>query len=180
MRRRTHAIGLTLLELLIALAIAALLLMLSVPAYRAWIADLELRDRVEALVFAMGFARGEAIKRNKGRVNLCHSADGVQCADSGGWENGWLVYADTNHNGELDDDETVLRVQGRGPAGNHGKRQQPGRGLCFLQCRRPDPHDQRRAADGHLHGMPLGQKAVDVILANGGRVRVDRTRRVCP
>ena len=180
MRKRTHAVGLTLLELLAALAIAALLLVLSVPAYRAWIADLELRDRVEALVFAMGFARGEAIKRNKGRVNLCHSADGVQCADSGGWETGWLVYADTNDNGELDDDETVLRVQGAARPGITVRGNRPVEDYVSYNA-----VGQTRMINGALQMGTFtvcrsGQNAVDIILANGGRVRVDRTRRVCP
>lgn len=178
MRDRTPAGGLTLLELLAALAIAALLLLLSLPAYRAWIADLEVRDRVEALVFAMGFARGEAIKRN-GRVNLCHSADGAQCADSGGWETGWLVYADANQNGELDAGETVIRVQGAARPGITVRGNRPVEDYVSYTA-----VGQTRMISGALQMGTFtvcrsGQNAVDVILANGGRVRVDRTRRVC-
>jgi type IV fimbrial biogenesis protein FimT len=179
MCKRTQAGGLTLLELLAALAIAALLLLLSVPAYHAWIADLELRDRVEALVFAMGFARGEAIKRN-GRVNLCHSADGARCATTGGWETGWLVYVDTNHNGDLDAGEPVIRVQGAARPGITVRGNRPVEDYVSYNA-----VGQTRMANGALQMGTFtvcrsGQKAVDVILANGGRVRVNRTGRVCP
>ncbi|MEO8754076.1 MAG: prepilin-type N-terminal cleavage/methylation domain-containing protein, partial [Casimicrobiaceae bacterium] len=44
------AAGFTLVELLIALAIGAILLLLALPSYRAWIADVEVRHHVQALV----------------------------------------------------------------------------------------------------------------------------------
>jgi prepilin-type N-terminal cleavage/methylation domain-containing protein len=46
MARRHASSGLTLLELLIALAIGGVLLVIAVPSYRAWVADLEMRVRI--------------------------------------------------------------------------------------------------------------------------------------
>lgn len=181
-RHRRHcpcAPGYTLLDLLVAIAVGALLLLLAVPSYRAWIADAELRDRVEALVNALSLARAEAIKRDA-RVNLCHSADGVQCAAIGGWETGWLVYADANRNGELDDDETVIRVEG------------PARPGITMQGNRPVADYVSYTGLGHTRMINgalqmgtfaicrTGTNATDVVLANGGRVRVNRTSRPCP
>ncbi len=176
--RAASAAGFTVVELMIALAIGAVLLLMAVPSYRAWIADVEVRHHVQALVEALSLARAEAIKRN-GRVNLCHSADGLQCADAGSWETGWLVYGDANHNGELDDDETVIRVEG--PA-------KPG---ITVRGNRPVEDYVSYTAVGHtrmINGALQmgtftvcrpGHNAVDVVLANGGRVRVNRTKLPC-
>jgi type IV fimbrial biogenesis protein FimT len=179
MRDRPSCRGVTLLELMVALAIAGALLMLTPRLYRAWIADVELRSRVEALVNAMAFARSEALKRNV-RVNLCHSADGVQCAPSGGWEAGWLVYADDNRNGELDDGEQVIRVEGAAQPGITVRGNRP-----VVDYVSYNEYGHTRMASGALQMGTFtvcrsGQKAVDVVLANGGRVRVSRTGRTCP
>src|SRR4051812_26440164 len=94
-RMPTRVEGFTLIELLVTFVIAGLLLVLATPAYHAWIADMELRDRVEALVGAMSFARAEAIKHNS-RVDLCPSADGLNCSIGGRWEDGWIMFSDDN------------------------------------------------------------------------------------
>jgi type IV fimbrial biogenesis protein FimT len=171
--------GFTLLELVAGLAIAAVVAALGLPGYRAYIADLELRDRVEALVEAMSFARAEAVKRGI-RVNLCPTADGVHCADDGRWEIGWLLFADASGDGERDPDEPVIRREG------------PARPGITVRGNRPVAHyvsytvyGQTRMANGALQMGTFtvcrqGARAVDVVLANGGRVRVDRTRAVCP
>jgi type IV fimbrial biogenesis protein FimT len=179
MRERTPCRGLTLLELAVALALAAALIVLGGPMYQAWIADIELRNRVDALVNAMAFARGEALKRN-GRVNLCHSPDGAQCADAGGWEGGWLVYADDNGNGELDGDEPVIRVEAAAERGITVRGNRPVADYVSYT-----EHGHTRMANGALQMGTFtvcrpGRDAIEVVLANGGRVRVSRTGRACP
>lgn len=63
MLKRRH--GFSLIELLIALAIAALVLMLGVPSIKAWLANLKVRSASEAFLDGMQLARNEAIKRNE-------------------------------------------------------------------------------------------------------------------
>lgn len=177
MHRRSP--GFTLLDLLVSLAIGALLLGLGVPGYRAWIADMELRDRVEALVEAMSYARAEAIKRGQ-RVNLCPTRDGAHCATDGRWEAGWLLFADANHDGDRDDDETIVRREGPAPRGITVRGNRPVAGYVSYTA-----FGQTRMVSGALQMGTFticraGARAVDVVLANGGRVRVDRTRAACP
>ena len=179
MRHRPNCRGVTLLELMVGLVIAGVLLLLVPRLYLAWIADVELRNRVDALVNAMAFARAEALKRST-RVNLCHSTDGVQCAPSGGWETGWLVYADDNRNGELDDGEQVIRVEAAAERGITVRGNRPVEDYVSY-----NEHGHTRLANGALQMGTFtvcrsGQYAVDVVLANGGRVRVSRTGRGCP
>ena len=155
MDRPKGALGLTLLEILIALLIGGILLMLGVPGYRAWIADLEMRDRIEALVVTMSRARAEAIKR-QARVALCPSSDGRRCPASGRWEDGWIVFADHNDDGDRDADETIVAVEPPSWPGNHHSRQQARVAVRFVHELRADPHDQRRVADGDAHRVPAG------------------------
>jgi type IV fimbrial biogenesis protein FimT len=72
--------GMTLIELMIGLAIAAILLLLAAPAYRDFIANTNVRNAAENTVAGLRQARAEAVKRN-GQVQL-----GL---DAGGWSIYW-------------------------------------------------------------------------------------------
>ncbi len=56
--------GFTLIELMIALAIAALLAILAMPGYSLWIADGQIRNAAESIASGLRYAQGEAIKQN--------------------------------------------------------------------------------------------------------------------
>ena len=122
-RSRLASRGFTLIEMLIALAIFGILLRLGLPTYRDWIASQQLANHAHYIADTLDLARSEAIKHGY-RVNLCKSSDKRQCTDDGGWEQGWLLFVDENHSGQVDDDESVLHREG--PAGNeitmHGNR----------------------------------------------------------
>jgi type IV fimbrial biogenesis protein FimT len=178
MARRHASSGLTLLELLIALAIGGVLLVIAVPSYRAWVADLEMRDRVDALVVTMGLARAEAIKRQT-RVALCPSPDGVKCAPGGRWEDGWIVFADHNDDGDRDADEIIVAVEPRSRPGITIRGNKP-----VSQYVSWTSYGHARMTSGALQIGTLtvcrpGQRAVDIVLASAGRVRVDRTKVAC-
>jgi type IV fimbrial biogenesis protein FimT len=179
MGRPLAAAGVTLIEMLVALAIGGILLVLAVPGYRAWIADMEVRDRVEALVETLSFARAEALKRNH-RVNLCPSADLRECATNGVWETGWLIYSDADDDTAPDPDSLLIRVVG------------PARPGITIRGNRPVADYVSYTSVGHTRmrngALQMGtftvcrqgSSAIQVVLANGGRVRVDRTRIACP
>jgi type IV fimbrial biogenesis protein FimT len=56
--------GFSLIELVIAVAIAALLFVLAVPSFSAWLQNQQIRNAAEAVLNGMQLARGEAIRRN--------------------------------------------------------------------------------------------------------------------
>ncbi|MEO8655596.1 MAG: GspH/FimT family protein, partial [Ramlibacter sp.] len=62
------------------------------------------------LVSSLYLARNEAIKRN-GRVVLCKTIDGIHCAATGGWEQGWIIFHDTNNNSLREDVEPIIQHQ---------------------------------------------------------------------
>jgi len=102
-----HASGFTLLELLVAVTASLVLLLVAAPSMSAAINSMKLTSASNDLVSHMYLARSEAIKRN-GRVVLCKSSNGSTCASSGGWEQGWIVFHDTNNNGIIDGGELVI------------------------------------------------------------------------
>ena len=56
--------GVTLVELLITLAVVAVVLTLAAPAYSAWIQNTQIRSAAEPLLVGVKLARAEALKRN--------------------------------------------------------------------------------------------------------------------
>ena len=88
--RRKHAGGMTIIELMTALVIAAILMMVAIPSFRNASLGSQLSASANDLLASVQLARSEAIKRNIA-VTLCASADGSTCAGGGGWEQGWVV-----------------------------------------------------------------------------------------
>jgi type IV fimbrial biogenesis protein FimT len=101
--------GFTLIEVMIALAVLAILVSIAVPAYSTMLVNHRLAAQANGLLTALHLARSEAIKRN-GRVVVCRAVAGADaCGASGGWQGGWIVFADANNNAALDADETLIR-----------------------------------------------------------------------
>jgi type IV fimbrial biogenesis protein FimT len=108
--------GFTLVELLVALAIAAVLLTLGVPSFRSTIASSRLTSSTSDLVGSLAQARSEAIRRGV-RVTVCISNDGATCATSGNWDRGWISFVDITRSetqARVDDDENIISVTQRG------------------------------------------------------------------
>ena len=74
----------------------------------ATVRSVQLSSASNDLLAGLLMARSEAIKRN-GRVVLCKSADGISCAGTGGWEQGWIVFHDGNNNGTRDGGEEIIQ-----------------------------------------------------------------------
>jgi type IV fimbrial biogenesis protein FimT len=85
--RRRAVAGFTFIELMVVLAVAAVLMAVAAPSFN----DLILSQRAKTAAFSFVntavMARSEAIKRN---------ADVVMTANAGGWQNGWSLSAGGN------------------------------------------------------------------------------------
>jgi type IV fimbrial biogenesis protein FimT len=92
--RMANPRGFTLIELMIAIAILAILLGIAVPSFNDAALSSKLGSYANNMVASTNLARSEAIKRNTA-ITLCVSTDGTNCATTGGWEQGWIVACQT-------------------------------------------------------------------------------------
>ncbi|MEM9302583.1 MAG: GspH/FimT family pseudopilin [Pseudomonadota bacterium] len=99
--------GITLLEMLVTLAIAAVLLGLGVPSFERMLVAAELRTRSQELVFGAMRAREHAVIFRT-HVVLCPSIDGATCLAEPHWHRGWISFEDTDDDRALDPSERLI------------------------------------------------------------------------
>ena len=109
--QRSHS-GFTLAELLVVLAVTAVLAALAMPSFRDMLLRRAVAQATDAFANDMRFTRSEAVKRSW-RMGMCSLADGSTsaCSKDAKWVNGWMVFVDNNSNGTRDAGEDILRVQ---------------------------------------------------------------------
>ncbi len=158
--------GFTLLECLIAMAIAALLFGIALPAASNGLEAARACNARSELLSGLTTASTRAALTSQ-RTVLCPSLDGVQCSDSEDWSAGWIVFIDPNADRHHDPDERLLQQQGplagkvhlRSTVGRtrivfQGNGGNAGSNVSFTLC------DGRGAA-----------RAVSLVLSNAGRLR---------
>jgi len=104
--------GFTLVELMVALAVVAIMGMFAAPGLRAFVQNGKTVTQTNQLVTALNYGRSEAVKRRT-QVVICpfNSSQNACSTSSVPWDtNGWMVFADRDRDGVYDagDGDSVL------------------------------------------------------------------------
>ena len=93
--RRSHA-GFTLLELMITLVVMAIIIGAALPSFLNFFRDERQVSQINKLVFALDYARSEALKRDT-PMCACATSTGASCAatTSKDWSPGFMVFVGT-------------------------------------------------------------------------------------
>jgi len=95
--------GFTLIELMVTVAIAAVLLVVAVPSFVSFQRNSELTSATNSFVAAANAARGEAMKRGMNAM--------VVPATGTDWSTGWTVFVDQDRSGGLNTGDTTVLQQ---------------------------------------------------------------------
>lgn len=101
--------GFTLIELIVTLAIAAILTTLSFSIPKL-LRHETITSEANSLIADLSLTRSEAVKTGE-QVLICKSQDQVQCSRSGNWDEGRLIFIDKNKNYQKDPGEQIIRVR---------------------------------------------------------------------
>lgn len=109
-----HARGVTLIELMAAISIVAILSAVAVPQMGNLQRSAARTATVNDFMHSIFLARSKAVMTN-GVVSICRSIDGESCASkTSNWETGWIVFQNTDH------DQPAVRDAGEEILERHG------------------------------------------------------------
>jgi type IV fimbrial biogenesis protein FimT len=109
---RMHSSGFTVIEVMIAVAVLAVLISLAAPGFQSFIVSTRLTGQVNDLIATLSLARSEAAARGR-TAQVCQAASATSCsstAGDNGWASGYIVWADTNGNSAMASTEIIKYI----------------------------------------------------------------------
>jgi len=159
--------GFNLIELMTTLAVAMILASIAVPSIKKLMHNNQLVALHNDLASALFLTRNTAINRGTWSTLCKSNSAGTQCIDDReAWQHGWLVFADSNNDGQVDDNETIL-----------ARKNDLNERLSVLSSRSRISYDSQGFAIGYTgkftycnaDGNPSGK---GMVISNSGRFRV--------
>lgn len=159
--------GYTLMELVVATALLAILIQLAVPAMSRLVSVWQREHATRAITGHLALARSEAIRWSQ-RVVMCSSVDGLRCSPSSNreWKSGWLVFQDIDGNGQFSAPDKLVAVS----QGTNGIRSIQGNAL--LQRFVFMPTGMMASGMGTLEIVSTMGSSQRIIVNRTGRVRL--------
>jgi type IV fimbrial biogenesis protein FimT len=105
---RQEARGFTLIELMVTLAVMAVLLGIGVPSFQRLQQSTRTSTAFHLLTTTLALARLSAVKSNA-PVSVCPSRDGRHCRGDTVWDDGWIVFADPSRAKQPASAEAILQ-----------------------------------------------------------------------
>ena len=103
--------GFTLIELIVTVAIIAILLSAGLPGMQTLLGTMTINSTTNQLAASLNYARGQAISRVVG-VSVCRSTTGTSCGTN--WNDGWIIFIDADLDGSYDPSpggDEIVRVE---------------------------------------------------------------------
>jgi type IV fimbrial biogenesis protein FimT len=110
MRETTLTSGFTMMEMVILMAVIAILAALALPNASNYIDNNRLNAAAADMVVTMQTARSEAVGRNVAVTICAATGTGTACRPDGHrWELGWLMFVDSDADRKVDGGEEVIQ-----------------------------------------------------------------------
>ncbi len=95
--------GFTIIELMTVVVMLGIVTAIGLPSFRSMLITSDMVETTNDLILTMKRARSEAMKRGRD-VRVCSSTDGASCSGTANnWNSGWILFEDTNNNGQVDE-----------------------------------------------------------------------------
>jgi len=108
-RQAASASGFTLVELMVAVAIMAILLTIAFPDLKGAVQSYQLTSKANSIASLLNHARSESAKRGL-RVTICSSTNGTSCAGDRNWEQGWIMFVDADNTCTVTAGDSVIQT----------------------------------------------------------------------
>lgn len=99
--------GFTFLELIITVAIAAILMAIAIPSFQALISSTRVYSQTRELFNTLVMTRSRAITSGYSTI-LCPTTDGEQCGNDNKWSHRLIIFEDRNANKKRDPESEPL------------------------------------------------------------------------
>ncbi|MBT8071435.1 MAG: hypothetical protein HKP21_06810 [Xanthomonadales bacterium] len=162
---RSQARGITALELMVTMAVIAILLATAVPSFRAYTLKHRMQTAMDVLQTDLNMARGRAISHNIQTI-ICPADNSIACSGTPDWHHGWIIFSDLNRDRQKQPGEplhkranateflSISSSRSRSYLRFYPNGTAPGTNITILFC------DQRGA-----------EHAGKIIVSNTGRIR---------